>query len=214
MLNKILVLLIAVSLLAESPKWTLADVKVAHTQKNYVELVEHILDVTPSNRDKFWALAFKDTINYQIDSVQPGDRFLVNLDTLEFLKQVLPKEEMDSTFLVKIGKFLRLNSNNYSVAIPWFANALNAENKSTLCADEDLKLSVIAALSLPESEQALIKPALAILELCWDNLKGDVKSGFSDATAYYYKNVCKIYLEREANTSGLVTAACAESSEK
>ncbi len=216
MIKKILTLalLITVEVFAyaqDRPVWSLDDVLAAHKQGSYVELADHILDVRPSERNSAWAEVFKATISYQIDAVNPGERILINLETLDLLKTTLTKEQLDPAFLIKVGKFMRVNSGNAADAIVWFADAINSTNQVALCSDSDVELAVVASLYLPESQAKFIQAGQKIADLCWQQMRSTLKANFAEGVSYYYKNTCSLLFKNEpTGSSDLLKAGCSE----
>ena len=92
----------------------------------------------------------------------------------------------------KAGKKTRSRMNAWG-AIGFFNQSLKKSDKN--CGDEDVKLSVLSALDLPESQSNQIKMAKEIVfNKCSDKLVDEVVSTLS-SSGYMFKNVCKDLLK-------------------
>ncbi|WP_065751084.1 caspase family protein [Bradyrhizobium paxllaeri] len=101
---------------------------------------------------------------------------------------------------------------NRSAAAPFFAIAIEvpAEANAAVCADPDLAIAVIAALSRPPDWNEA-KAAAALTEACWNTLGTAVVAQVAreSGESYYLGNACPILLQRDALT-GLRAARCQE----
>ncbi len=102
------------------------------------------------------------------------------------------------------GKMTRKAMNHWA-AIPYFAQSFDA--KKGHCKDEDVKLSVVSALNLPESNQAVIASAKKIgIESCFSEMKGAILEA-ATLDSYLFKNTCKDLMAKGALT-GLKKKKC------
>jgi hypothetical protein len=103
----------------------------------------------------------------------------------------------DSSFA--IAKVVRLGQ-NANVAIPFFQKGLEGRKAGdAVCADEDLKLSVISALALPSDyDNAKVGRAVAT-GACFDKLRPAIEAEFKDSsTGYYPENACSVLKSKNA----------------
>ena len=97
----------------------------------------------------------------------------------------------DSAFA--IAKVVRLGQ-NANVAIPFFQKGVEGRKAGdALCADEDLKLSVLSALALPSDyDNAKVGRAVAS-GVCFDKLRPAIEGELKDSsTGYYPENACAV----------------------
>lgn len=97
----------------------------------------------------------------------------------------------DSAFA--IAKVVRLGQ-NANVAIPFFQKGIEGRKAGdALCADDDLKLSVLSALALPSDyDNAKVGRAVAS-GVCFDKLRPAIEGEFKDSsTGYYAENACSV----------------------
>lgn len=84
-------------------------------------------------------------------------------------------------------------------AIPFFALAVRwSKKRAKICLTDKLDISMFAALNAPKSWKKLIKPALAVAELCWKTVKPDLLNHLDVDGAGYKANVCPLLRKRKA----------------
>lgn len=105
----------------------------------------------------------------------------------------------------KAGKMTRLKMNHHA-AIPFFAKAWQ-QNKGN-CNDEDVKLAVVSALSLPATgnEEIIAQAKQIALDKCTKEL-GETVASEAKASDYILKNSCRELIAKKL-LSGISAKRC------
>ncbi|WP_394823552.1 hypothetical protein [Pendulispora albinea] len=91
-----------------------------------------------------------------------------------------------------IGKIVRQNQFPY-VAVPFFQAAVAGTKNNAACADEDLRLAVVAGLALPTNYENASGARDVSANACWTELRAPVLQEFKDnANGYLKDNVCSV----------------------
>lgn len=97
-----------------------------------------------------------------------------------------------------MAKLMRPAAFAYASA-PMFKRAVSAagKNAAAVCKDDDLELSIVAALGLPaDYEQAIAARTTA--ERCFDALKKPMVAAFEEGGSYFHENACPLLLNKRA----------------
>jgi hypothetical protein len=111
---------------------------------------------------------------------------------IDMMKDFLKTSNTGPDVGFEFGKITRRNQNHY-VAVPFFKWALDQKKDAAWCADDDLKLAVVAGLGLPpDSEEAAGARHIAA-SVCWDGLREGVRKQLQDSPDGYYRdNACAV----------------------
>jgi hypothetical protein len=114
------------------------------------------------------------------------DRFLGFIDA----------DASNNALALQAAKVVRRNQNAY-VAAPFFKRAI-VDGKDPGCKDEDLKLSIVAALGLP-SDDPRVGDAKSVAQTCWGALSDALSDELSRSAkaSYYFQNACPILKEKK-----------------
>jgi hypothetical protein len=106
------------------------------------------------------------------------------------------------------GKAVRARM-NHAAALPFFERALEKRADKVRCADPDLKMALIAGLSLPPENAAAVSAREILFNKCWSDAQGPVLQTLSQSGAggYFAENVCPKLAERK-----VANAACEKKS--
>lgn len=112
----------------------------------------------------------------------------------------------DGELAFQAGKVARLKQNAYN-AMPFFKRAFALDPGAKWCADEDLKLAVMAGLGLPADDEKA-KDAVAVASgKCAAAFQSAVVDAFATEGEYFQKNACPFLLKAKA-ISGLQAKKC------
>jgi len=250
MVKHMALLLVVVPLAAHADKdkkYTLADLKALVDGKSYQEALEHLDDISPSERKADWQdLAGKAAIGAVDHAREPLQKLQLMLAVEERFPVLVKDTKYNSmrteqgpkgfgacfdasydpgecrSFAIKfvdddpsngklalaMAKVARKGMNAYNSA-PLFKRAV-AANKSnaTVCKDEDLRLSTIAALGLPKDDEQQVD-GRGITSSCWNDLRVPIVDALKkDDSGYYKDNACDV-LKQHKEVRGEVVALCA-----
>ncbi|HVY37108.1 MAG TPA: hypothetical protein VHM31_04215 [Polyangia bacterium] len=106
------------------------------------------------------------------------------------------------------GKAVRAKM-NHAAALPFFAKALENKADKGRCTDPDLKMALVAGLSLPPENAAAATARQILFDKCWSDAQGPVLQALSQSGAggYVAENVCPKLAERN-----VASAACGKKS--
>lgn len=127
---------------------------------------------------------------------------------LEGLRAFVADDSANADLAWKAGKLARLRAGNAS-AVTFFAAASLSKAADERCKDDDLRLAVLAGLSLPrDSDGVIVERSLELASgPCFESLKGALKDNFS-AGEYYQRNVCGLLISQKL-VAGLQAKICA-----
>jgi hypothetical protein len=114
----------------------------------------------------------------------------------------------NASLALRAGKIVRLNQFAY-VAMPYFKRAIDRQADAKACADEDLRLAVVAALGLPPDDPRM-KDARALASgSCFAALSDAVMEEFNKNTkgSYYFDNACG-FLKAKGKLGELQSKQC------
>ncbi len=108
----------------------------------------------------------------------------------------------------KAGKLARLNLKHWAAA-PFFASALAEPNQDRRCDDEDVALSVMSGLGLPNKgyEPQYGASVKLASQLCWQELKGPLAEQIASNGEYFRENTCAVFKSKNA-LEGEVANVC------
>jgi hypothetical protein len=111
---------------------------------------------------------------------------------LEGLNSFQAADPTNLDLAFRTAKIVRLQMSHWS-AIRFFRAALAPPAASRPCTDEDVWLSLVSALSLPESYTKPLADAKQVAgTACWAELKTKLVEEFKENNSYYKRNLCSI----------------------
>lgn len=95
------------------------------------------------------------------------------------------------------GKAVRAQM-NHAAAIPFFAKALEKKADKARCTDPDLKMALVAGLSLPPENAAAVSARRILFDQCWSDAQGPLLQALSQSATggYVAENICPKLAER------------------
>jgi hypothetical protein len=112
----------------------------------------------------------------------------------------------DGELAFQAGKVARAKQNSYD-AMPFFQRAFALEAGAKWCADEDLKLAVMAGLGLP-ADDARAKAAVEVATAkCASAFQSTIADAFASEGESFQKNTCPFLLKAKA-IQGLQAKKC------
>ena len=181
---------------AEDRRYTMKDLQALEKRETWNELIYHIKDIAPSERDAEWnRLLTKACLRDGLDSDLAGACY-------DELKSVMVSDPKNVDFAWKVGKWSRLNMNS-AMAVPFFAKALKPGDAR--CKDEDVSLAVIAGLGFPTSsagDKKLVEESQALaFRTCWTAISPALKKTFKVESGYFIMNTCAGLKQKHALSS-------------
>ncbi|HVT07480.1 MAG TPA: hypothetical protein VHO67_08475 [Polyangia bacterium] len=113
------------------------------------------------------------------------------LEALERLVKAQPGQAFAA------GKAVR-TSMNHAAAIPFFDKALQKKADKVHCADPDLRMALVAGLSLPPDNVTAVSARRILFDRCWSEAQAPVLQALAQpgASGYLAENVCPKLAER------------------
>jgi hypothetical protein len=207
-------LLLPTLLAAQTPpvRYALADLQALAKESAWLELSQHLGDILPSQRTAAWQSLLKQTANGLLATDIQAERSMakraqVGLQyfercfqqswgggeyCLEGLNSFQAADPTNLDLAFRTAKIVRLQMSHWS-AIRFFRAALAPPAASRPCTDEDVWLSLVSALSLPESYTKPLADAKQVAgTACWAELKTKLVEEFKENNSYYKRNLCSI----------------------
>jgi len=118
----------------------------------------------------------------------------------DYAKKFIDDDPTNGKLALAVAKSGRRGMNAYN-AVPLFKRAMTATKGTTVCKDDDLKLSVTAALGLPPDYDDA-KTGRELATTCWTDVKKAVMAelGKDDAGSYYKDNACQVAQAKKEDT--------------
>ncbi len=111
---------------------------------------------------------------------------------IDMMKDFLKTSNTGADVGFAFGKITRRNQNHY-VAVPFFKWALDQKKDAAMCADEDLKLAVVAGLGLPPDYENALGARQIAANACWDSLRPAIEKQLAENDSGYYRdNACAV----------------------
>lgn len=169
---------------ADDKKYSLQDLQALQKSKSWGELMAHLSDVAPAQRNADW--------NRLAEAVctRPGSMDAYEAPyCMEPLKAVLASEPNNTDFAWKAGKWARLNMKS-SEAVPFFSKA-GLKTGDPRCKDDDVSLAVVSALGMPkDSYKEMVQQAQDIgFKKCWPETQSAILKELT-ANSYFSENAC------------------------
>jgi hypothetical protein len=113
------------------------------------------------------------------------------LEALDRLVKVQPGQAFAA------GKAVRAKM-NHAAAMPFFDKALQKKADKARCADPDLRMALVAGLSLPPENAAAVSARGILFNKCWAEAQGPALQALSQSGGggYVAENVCPKLAER------------------
>ncbi len=195
--------MMAGSVHAEDQRYSVQDLQALQQSKSWDELMMHLWDVPPSQRNANW----NRIVESACTRLEPMDGTLAQY-CVEPLKAVLNSEPTNTDLAWKAGKWARLNL-NAAGAIPFFAKA-GLKAGDPRCKDPDVSLAVISGLGLPaDSEKEIVQQSQKIaFDTCWAAVSQELKKELKP-NSYISQNACP-GLKKKGALSKTDAAKCAQ----
>jgi hypothetical protein len=111
---------------------------------------------------------------------------------VELMRNFLLAPEPAPEIAFAFGKLTRKNQNHY-IAVPFFKWAFERKSDASWCADDDLRLAVLAGLGLPPDDESAAGARQISGGVCWNALSDDLKKGLrAQPQGYYRDNTCAV----------------------
>jgi len=222
---------------AEDKKYTMADLKALVAQKSYREAVQHLEDISPSERNADWQ-DMAGTASAGLVAAVEHDEKLGTMQGLEARSEAGPPafaecfqseyqveecrnaalkfvdaDPTNAKLTLAMAKVARLGMMSYA-AMPFFKRAVTANKGGAACKDEDLSIAVIAALGLPYDNVLFVDAKPIAGTTCWADLRKPIlKELAANDSGYYKTNVCDLMRGKPTKETGDLTTLCAPKKE-
>ncbi len=203
----LLALLAALSSTASDAKtYTLEDLQALRQRGNFSELLEHLEDVAPGDRNNAWTLLARESLREGFKEVAPpAEAYRLEFFLERFMDRFAPQAKADAAFCFAVAKSTRQRLSEVR-AMTYFEWGLPASPQPAQCQDVDLSQAVSQALRLPgERREAQVARRVAFGP-CFEPLKAVIKDAIN-ASADGQANACAEMLARDA-LGGITQKKC------
>jgi hypothetical protein len=201
----------------DTKPYSQADLDALAAKENWSELWDHLGDIRPTERDQHWNTLAERTTKalFNGKGAQGKPASLESFERcfnysqrggycVDVLLEQVRQFKQDSDFATKAGRLVAKRV-TLPYAVPFFEIALSGKDHS-LCSDDTLKQSVIAAIAVEEGQMP--KSALNIAEnYCWGELKNGLVESMGGGSVYYKKNACPLLMKKGV-LKGLMEKYC------
>ena len=111
---------------------------------------------------------------------------------VELMRDFLTPPEPPPEIAFAFGKLTRKHQNHY-IAVPFFKWAIERKPEASWCADNDLRLAVLAGLGLPPDDEGAVGARQISGGVCWTALSDDLEQELrAEPQGYYRDNACAV----------------------
>ncbi len=181
-------------------KYSLADLESLQKNQNWLELLEHIEDVSPSERNQQWEEMLIIATEKGFDFFEQDQySYRMSWYTDRIISRY-PQVRKDKAFMFKLAKKVRLSISD-TEAIKYFDWAIDEKTTTVQCSDSDLLTSVESSLKNLSPKHSNISHVKKVaFGHCLSFLKPAIKAALRDKNGHSMNNACSEMIQQDALT--------------